>query len=464
MATSVKLWKEVWANSSHETAASQPIPLYCEWLRLLVGRSLALASFSDSKLRYKYLILGVDLTDLKDDEYVNRNLINALEADLMVLQAALESCKQSLRDNSPIESPEIFLRSFSILAMLRLPQESKDWVLTDEGLTIIHWGLKSGRLFFEWNESQFEQIKKDLLQRIRTSRSGNVSSTSTSRDAQEESRQQAKLNSAAHKSVPSPAVPVKAATNIPVTSVNNTKQPVSSIQSDDNTPTWLLALVALCLIIIGGILGVTAYKFWSRPKSNETQVITEPQKSDYSSESAGDTIIEEPKPKADKKNKNPENGPPSKTKSNAPQKPDHSGTSRTVVQPASAPKPPLEVPPASAPKPPLEVPPAPAPIPPLEVPPASAPKPPLEVPPAPAPKPPLEVPPAPAPKPPLEVPPAPEPKPPLEVPPASGPIPPLEVPSSGTSPTAVPQGHSNQQPKSPKSLKADHHQSQELST
>ena len=317
MATSVKLWKEVLANSSHETAASQPIPLYCEWLRLLVGRSLALASFSDSNLRYKYLILGVNLTDLKDDESINRNLINALEADLMVLQAALKSCKQSLGDNSPIESPEIFLRSFSILAMLRLPQESKDWVLTDEGLTIIHWGLTSGRLFFEWNESQFEQIKKDLLQRIRTPRSGNVSSTSSSRDAQEESRQQAKLNSAAHKSVPIPAVPIKASTNIPETSVNNTKQPVSSIQSDDNTPTWLLALVALCLIIIGGILGVTAYKFWSRPKSNETQVITEPQKSDYSSESAGDTntntIIEEPKPKADKKNKNPENGPPART-------------------------------------------------------------------------------------------------------------------------------------------------------
>jgi len=383
MGTSVKLWKEVLANSSHEIAASQPIPLYCEWLRLLVGRSLALASFSDSKLRYKYLILGVDLTDLKDDESINRNLINALEADLMVLQAALKSCKQSLGDNSPIESPEIFLRSFSILAMLRLPQESKDWVLTDEGLTIINWGLTSGRLFFEWNESQFEQIKKDLLQRIRTSRSGNVSSTSTSRDAQEESRQQAKLNSAAHKSVPSPAVPVRVAANIAVTSVNNnTKQPVSSIQSDDNTPTWLLALVALCLIIIGGILGVTAYKLWSRPKSNETQVITEPQKSDYSSESAGDTntntIIEEPN-KADKKNKNPENGPPSKTKSNAPQKPDHSGTSRTEVQPASAPK--------TTP----------------------------------------------------------------------------EVPSSGTSQPAVPQGHSDQPPKSPKSLKADHHQSQELS-
>ena len=405
MATSVKLWKEVLAKTSHETAASQPIPLYCEWLRLLVGRSLALASFSDSKLRYKYLILGVDLTDLKDDEYVNRNLINALEADLMVLQAALESCKQSLRDNSPIESPEIFLRSFSILAMLRLPQESKDWVLTDEGLTIIHWGLKSGRLFFEWNESQFEQIKKDLLQRIRTSRSGNVSSTSTSRDAQEESRQQAKLNSAAHKSVPSPAVPVKAATNIPVTSVNNTKQPVSSIQSD-NPPKWLLALLALCLIIIGGIFGATAYKLWSSPsKSNETPVITESQKSDDSSQSAGakntKTTREEAKPKADKYNKNSEDGASAKTKPIAPQKQDHSRTSPPADPPAQEPKTTPEVPSSGTS--------------------------------------------------PTAVPPAPEPK--------TTP----EVPSSGTSPTAVPQGHSIQQPKSPKSLKADHHQSQELS-
>lgn len=320
MATGVKLWKDVLANSQHETAASQPIPLYCEWLRLLVGRALALAHFSNSNKKYKYLILGIDLLDLKDDESINLNLIKVLEADLMVLQTALKSFKQSLSSNSPIESPEIFLRSFSILTMLRLPQESKDWVLTDEGLTIINWGLTSGRLFFDWNESQFEQIKKDLLQRIRTPRSGNVTSTGSSRNAQEESRQQTKLNTMAHKSVPSEVVPVKVTTNPLVTSANNTKQPISWIRSNHVTPIWLLALLALCFIIIGGIMGAGAFKLLSNHSSNnKAQIITESEILDDFSESKGGTIPKSTTEDPDvDKNKNSENGS---------QKSDHSGTS-----------------------------------------------------------------------------------------------------------------------------------------
>lgn len=369
MATGVKLWKDVLANSQHETAASQPIPLYCEWLRLLVGRALALAHFSNSNKKYKYLILGIDLPNLKDDESINLNLIKVLEADLIVLQTALKSFKQSLSGNSPIESPEIFLRSFSILTMLRLPQESKDWVLTDEGLTIINWGLTSGRLFFDWNESQFEQIKKDLLQRIRTPRSGNVTSTGSSRNAQEESRQQTKLNTMAHKSVPSEVVPVKVTTNPLVISANNTKQPISWIRSNHVTPIWLLALLALCFIIIGGIMGAGAFKLLSNHSSNKAQIITELQILDDSSKLEDGTNANPTtkNPKVDENNQNSENWEPVNNKSSGAQNPDHSDTS------------------------------------------------------------------------------------------------PLGVPSDGTPQTAVPQGHSNQQPESPKSPKADHPQSQELS-
>ena len=162
------LWEVVPASGEAETALGTAVPEYSEWLRLLVGRSLAFSQLSETTRRYEYLVLGSGRNLLKpkgDAAEKNSNAArDAVEADFEILRKLHEYYKGQISDGA-IDAPERFLQSFTVLAMLRLPEGDEDWRVTDEGLTIVNWGLTSGRRWFEWNIEKLNQQRAKVLAR-----------------------------------------------------------------------------------------------------------------------------------------------------------------------------------------------------------------------------------------------------------------------------------------------------------
>jgi hypothetical protein len=162
------LWHVVQAGTkvTKIPRGDREVLLYCEWLRLLVGRPLALAQRRSGSPHFEYLVFGVPLDQIPmDDEDAPARVRAAVNADFDVLRAVLKFHEQQLSATS-VSSPERFLRSYELLEHLNLPESAGDWRVTDEGLTIVNWGLEEGKQLFRWRETDLNRIQSDVLQRI----------------------------------------------------------------------------------------------------------------------------------------------------------------------------------------------------------------------------------------------------------------------------------------------------------
>jgi hypothetical protein len=162
------LWHVVQAGTkvTKIPRGDREVLLYCEWLRLLVGRPLALAQRRSGSPHFEYLVFGVPLDQIPmDDEDAPARVRAAVNADFDVLRAVLKFHEQQL-SATIVSSPERFLRSYELLEHLRLPESAGDWRVTDEGLTIVNWGLEEGKQLFRWRETDLNRIQSDVLQRI----------------------------------------------------------------------------------------------------------------------------------------------------------------------------------------------------------------------------------------------------------------------------------------------------------
>lgn len=148
----------------------------CEWIRMLVGRCLALAKqtrlTADHRRlgvpEWSFLVLGIPARQLKEmqDQDGLQLAADNVRADFAQLRSSCVELRKLLSDKSrPIPSPEAFLRNFDLLYRLKLPTNPDCWKVTDEGLSIIGWGLgrESGRGLLEWTDDQLKEMEARLL-------------------------------------------------------------------------------------------------------------------------------------------------------------------------------------------------------------------------------------------------------------------------------------------------------------
>lgn len=145
----------------------------CEWIRLLAGRSLALAQArtSDSgEQRWSYLVLGVPAVELLnlEDRAGLRLAQEAVRRDFAQLHRSIHELKELLKSRQSGNSAEAFLRSFDLIISLHLPTDPDCWIVTDEGLNIVQWGLRRERerRLLDWTREQLDAMQRHLLSQL----------------------------------------------------------------------------------------------------------------------------------------------------------------------------------------------------------------------------------------------------------------------------------------------------------
>lgn len=167
------LWEVVPATGPSDLIQGVPIHHHAEWIRMLVGRSLALAQQGVALTdRFDFLVLGVPLESIASSPARSREILDAVVADLGVLKDSHSFHRAELKKESkgiPIENPLVFLRSYEAIAKLRLPEPGDAWRITDEGLTIVQWGVRDSvrsRRFLDFRPQDFDEIERVLTERI----------------------------------------------------------------------------------------------------------------------------------------------------------------------------------------------------------------------------------------------------------------------------------------------------------
>lgn len=167
------LWDVVPASGPSEMVRGRPIHHHCEWLRMLIGRPLALAQPGpNSPDRFDFLVLGIPLALIPQSPARAREVLDAVTADIHVLRKALVFHHQELRKESrgeSIENPFVFIRSYEAIAKLRLPEPGDAWRITDEGLTIVQWGLREtarSRRFLDFTPQDFDELERRFKRQI----------------------------------------------------------------------------------------------------------------------------------------------------------------------------------------------------------------------------------------------------------------------------------------------------------
>jgi hypothetical protein len=171
VAGAYRLWQEYPADAGFVSRShATNVLACCEWIRLLVGRSLALAQARETasgETRWFYLVLGVPAAELRgfDDREGLRLAQDAVRRDFAQLRRSIAELRDLLKARQAGASPEAFLRSFDLIIGLHLPTDPACWIVTDEGVNIVQWGVRRERerRLLEWTPEQLEEMQQHLL-------------------------------------------------------------------------------------------------------------------------------------------------------------------------------------------------------------------------------------------------------------------------------------------------------------
>jgi hypothetical protein len=182
MSAGYTIWTEHAADGSPFRAGRVASLACCEWVRLLVGRSLALAQvkgLGPDGEAWAYLVTGMPAREMRRqlDEEGLRLAAEGVRRDFEQLRRSIGELRGRLQSSGKaIESPEAFLRSFDLLIGLRLPTDRANWIATDEGLTIINWGLwrEQDRPLLEWTDEQLAGLERQVIAELGVQPDGSV--------------------------------------------------------------------------------------------------------------------------------------------------------------------------------------------------------------------------------------------------------------------------------------------------
>ena len=170
--TPVSLWCVVPADGDCREVFGQPVPAFVEWMRLLVGRSLSCAQPVGGGARFEFLVTGVAVEDFErlQDPAVYDRAVRAIDADLAILQRSIEVHREILKKAAPKDRDAWmgFLSAYGVLARLSLPTNLDHWRVTDEGVSIVQWGLAGDgqKFLLEWTPEELRRCREQLKDRV----------------------------------------------------------------------------------------------------------------------------------------------------------------------------------------------------------------------------------------------------------------------------------------------------------
>ena len=140
-----------------------PVIRNCEWVRIFLGRAISFANVIGEGNGAEYLVLGRTLDEIPDDQV--QRLRSIIELDFAVLGALIAKHREFLASHDKSAHAEMFTRAYATLRHVTVPDDVCDWVITDEGLTIVRWGTRgNGRPLLAWTAVRLEEQKRQLFE------------------------------------------------------------------------------------------------------------------------------------------------------------------------------------------------------------------------------------------------------------------------------------------------------------
>lgn len=127
-------------------SSGAPALAHSEWVRLFLGRAIAPAQLRETggaSGTVEYLVLG-EAPDPSWDDSRRGAAAAAAAADVESLAAAVEAHRalmEAAARDGVVSHPEAFVSSYAVLRCVTVSADPADWCVTDEGLSIVRWGL-----------------------------------------------------------------------------------------------------------------------------------------------------------------------------------------------------------------------------------------------------------------------------------------------------------------------------------
>lgn len=144
-------------------ASDVPVVSRSEWVRIFLGRAVSFANALEDGRGAEYLVLGTD-ADACSGERAGLARA-ALEADFASLKKLVGQHRDLLDSTVAVADAEIMTRAYATLRRVTVPEDPRCWRCTDEGLSIVRWGLEGvGRPLLSWTEDELERQRKLVLE------------------------------------------------------------------------------------------------------------------------------------------------------------------------------------------------------------------------------------------------------------------------------------------------------------
>lgn len=156
----------------HCLPSGEPVIRHSEWVRIFLGRMFAPGAIVHENgvvTAVEYLVQGRERSEPQTSEF-RRDASSAVNADFVALLEVLNEHRRRIdaaRTGDCRPSPELLLAVYAVLRRVTVSNDPRDWLVTDEGLSIVRWGLdRSGwKPILEWTQSDLESIRQQVRDR-----------------------------------------------------------------------------------------------------------------------------------------------------------------------------------------------------------------------------------------------------------------------------------------------------------
>jgi hypothetical protein len=160
--TANQVWAVVRESSADlaKDAFGVPVVARSEWVRVFLGRSFTFSQVNRDGSGVEYLVFG----SCSQAATASERLRTWLDADFATLETLVERHRALVRSAETRPDSAILVRAYATLRHINVPTDPLDWLVTDEGLAIVRWGLSSiGRPILSWTSKELQEQKEAIL-------------------------------------------------------------------------------------------------------------------------------------------------------------------------------------------------------------------------------------------------------------------------------------------------------------